>query len=316
MNLGNYLQAFSRLKASTQRLCGQYGCSPWSIYFDFFWSRLIYGVTPNEYIGWEFYAKNRRERNTYYTARHFHRYERILNSPDYYDTFWDKPKFLSCFSSFVKREWLNAAESSEDDILGFLKRHPDAIVKPTNQSSGKGIHHYEGESASMLKKANALLEERIIQINEMAIPNPSSVNSIRVYTILDREGIPHILSACMRVGGYGSTTDNFHSGGVAYPIDLQYGTIAKAGGDMNGIRHLFHPGTGARMIGFQVPEWSELVDYITRVATHIPEARMIAWDVAITPDGFDLIEGNYNGDPGILQTPMQKGLLRQIKKYK
>lgn len=30
------------------------------------------------------------------------------------------------------------------------------------------------------------------------------------------------------------------------------------------------------------------------------------WNVAITNDGFKLIEGNYNGYRGIIQTSMQK----------
>lgn len=316
MDIDKYTAAFERLKYSTQKLHEQYGYSPLAIYCDFFWARLVYGVTPNEYIGWAFYAKNRRARKTFYTARHFHRYEKILNSPKYYNTFWDKPKFLKAFAPFVKRAWLYVAEASDDAIKSFLKRYPDAIVKPTSQSSGKGIHHYQGESLDELRALDSLLEESIVQSKELSDPNPSSVNSIRIYTILDRNVIPHILSACVRVGGFGSVTDNFHSGGVAYPVDIQYGTVSMGGGNLNGDRLLYHPGTNFKMVGFHVPNWNDLVEFIGKVATQIPEARMVAWDVAITDDGFELIEGNYNGDPGILQTPMQKGLLRQINKYK
>lgn len=229
MDLSKYTTAFSRLKSASKGLREQYGGSSLTIYWDFFWSRLIYGVTPNEYIGWAFYAKNRRARKSFYTARQFHRYEKHLNSPKYYDTFWDKPKFFKAFAPFVKRDWLYVAEATDEAINDFLIRYPDAIVKPTSQSSGKGIHHYQGETVEELRKLDTLLEKSIVQIKEMSEPNPSSVNSIRIYTMLDRNKASHILSACVRVGGYGSTTDNFHSGGVAYPIDLQYGAIAMGG---------------------------------------------------------------------------------------
>ena len=69
------------------------------------------------------------------------------------------------------------------------------------------------------------------------------------------------------------------------------------------------------MIGFEVPNWSGLVDFVTKATQVFPTARMIAWDVAILEDGFELIEGNYNGDPGFMQTPSNTGKKREIYSY-
>lgn len=160
-----------------------------------------------------------------------------------------------------------------------------------------------------------MLEECINQCKELSSLNPSSVNTIRVYTILDNNCIPHILSASVRVGGVGSTTDNFHSGGVGYPIDIEHGVVSGAGADMMGQRYIFHPGTSVKIIGFEIPRWEALVEFVFRACAVLPTARLIAWDIAVTENGFEMVEGNYDGDPGFMQTPMEKGSLYQIKRY-
>lgn len=313
--MGKYKDAFGRLQYALDAISERYGCYKLSLYLDAMWANIRYGVTPNEYIGWEFYAKSGRERKTFYTARDFHNYEPKLNAKEHYHVFWDKQKFNEVFKDFIGRDWLYVPDSTKEDVDDFLAKHDKVIVKPTSMSSGKGIHVYAGESYEALKSSGALIEDCIKQVEIMALPNPSSVNSIRVYTMLDRDGAPHILSACMRVGGAGSTTDNFHSGGVAYPIDTEFGVIVNGGGNLKGERYYYHPGTNFKMIGFEIPRWSELVDFVNRAATLLPMARMIAWDVAITESGFAMIEGNYNGDPGIMQTPMRKGCKYMINKY-
>ncbi len=69
------------------------------------------------------------------------------------------------------------------------------------------------------------------------------------------------------------------------------------------------------MIGFEVPNWQDLIDFILRATQVFPTSRMIAWDVAVLENGFEMIEGNYNGDPGFMQTPSNSGKKREILKY-
>lgn len=88
-----------------------------------------------------------------------------------------------------------------------------------------------------------------------------------------------------------------------------------AGRTITGENCLYYPGTGTKLIGFEVPNWKGLVDYIYKATQVFPTARMIAWDVAVLEDGFEMIEGNYNGDPGFMQTPSNTGKKREILKY-
>lgn len=174
---------------------------------------------------------------------------------------------------------------------------------------------YAGEAAEQLTEQKALLEEFVRQHPALSALNPTSVNTVRVYTILDRTGAVHILSASLRVGGFGSPVDNFHSGGVGYPIDPERGVVMAAGKTMLGELCLYHPSTGAEVIGFEIPNWQALLDFVFRAARQLPTARMIAWDVAVLLDGFEMIEGNCNGDPGLMQTPSETGKRSEILRH-
>lgn len=316
MRLSSYTNGLKRLTRTLLPVTEHYGKPKLYFWFDALWANIRYGVTPNQYIGFRIYEKSGLERAEFYTHRQHKRFEAALNDPKYYDTFWDKEKFNAAFKDFIHRDWLYCADSTEDEVRQFLDGHKKIMVKPTSASSGKGIHVYKSEESPVeLIAGKVLLEDFVVQHHKMSELNHSSVNTVRVYTILDRSNIPHILSASIRVGGVDSEVDNFHSGGVGYPLDIEHGIVMAAGRAITGENCLYHPGTGAKMIGFEVPNWKELVEYIFRATQVFPTARMIAWDVAVLEDGFEMIEGNYNGDPGLMQTPSNTGKKRVILKY-
>ncbi len=48
------------------------------------------------------------------------------------------------------------------------------------------------------------------------------------------------------------------------------------------------------MVGYQLPEWDYVIDFVKQLAVVIPECRIIEWDIAITDKGVDVIEGNHD----------------------
>ncbi len=120
------------------------------------------------------------------------------------------------------------------------------------------------------------------------------------------------LSCSIRAGGSSAEVDNYHSGGVGYPIDIDTGVISGYGTNIAGDKFLFHPSTNAKVIGFEIPNWEELKNYIATLNQKIPDARMIAWDIAVLEDGFEIVEANFGGDHGFMQAPIKKGLKRTI----
>ena len=316
MSSSSYTNGFRHLRQALKPIAKQYGRAVSYFLTDAFFAHIRHGVTPNQYIGFCFYAKSSTERREYYTRRDFKRFEKQLNSQEHYNTFWNKNEFNKAFAQFVQRDWIYCGNSTEEEIARFISGHAKVIVKPQDKSSGKGVHILKNEdSPQLLAGSRVLIEEYIDQHHSIAEINPSSVNSVRIYTLLDRNHYPHILSAMLRAGGQGSEVDNYHSGGVVYPLDIETGVVFAPGRSIKGETYIFHPGTEAKVIGLEIPDWDGLKKFVFDAATLFPDARMIAWDIAVLENGFEMIEANYNGDPGMMQTPGGKGKKREILKY-
>ena len=116
--------------------------------------------------------------------------------------------------------------------------------------------------------------------------NPSSINTIRFITFLDLEGV-HILSACVRMGGEGSRTDNFSTGGVACGIDSN-GRLKKYGYDQQYNKYSVHP-NGHIFAGTQIPNYETAKEFVKTLARRFGHFRIISWDIVITPDYSPLI---------------------------
>src|SRR5690606_37009534 len=89
------------------------------------------------------------------------------------------------------------------------------------------------------------------------------------------------------------------SGGLFIPIDLQTGGLTKSGTQsmkFGGQKLSEHPNTGFVFAGFQVPYLDEAKKLCLRLCEILPN-RLIGWDIAITPEGPVVIEGNP--EPGI-----------------
>ena len=221
--------AFQRLRSAAYRIANNEGGGSFLIIMDALWCFVRYGMTPNEYLGWNVWKLSGRERQKYYTARDSAKYEPLFNPEQYRHFFDNKVDFNRKFHDFVRRDWIYSAECTEEEITNFIMAHDKVIIKPIGLSSGRGIFVMNKEKyvnwGGKSDMTNCLIEEFIQQHPDMARLNPSSVNSIRIYTLRKRDGTPLILSASVRVGGKGAEVDNYHAGGVGYPIDVESGII-------------------------------------------------------------------------------------------
>ncbi len=153
------------------------------------------------------------------------------------------------------------------------------------------------------KSQGFLLEERVVGHPEMARFNPSSLNTCRILTFLDKSGKAEILYAIMRIGGLGKNTDNWHAGGISAAVDKQTGIIGEGmvRPEFGGTTHTAHPGTGLTFAGETVPFWEETCELLEKAARLTPFTYTVGWDVAATPTGPVLIEANFNWSPFIIQ---------------
>lgn len=147
-----------------------------------------------------------------------------------------------------------------------------------------------------------VVQERVEQHPDMAALHPSSVNTLRL-TTAHVDGRAHLFSAVVRVGTGGSIVDNWSSGGLLLYADPASGRLGgralyklgmAPGG--SGVAVRSHPDTGVEFDGYSVPMFEEAVDLVVRFHDDLGPLVMVAWDVAVTPTGPTVVEGNTHPD--------------------
>lgn len=111
-------------------------------------------------------------------------------------------------------------------------------------------------------------------------------------TFTDKEGKVHIVNVLLRVGRGESITDNAHVGGIACVVDLQTGRLKGAGRTFRDEIFECHPTTGIEFNNFQVPQFKQCIAFVKDLASEVPAARLVGWDVVITPNGLEVLEAN------------------------
>ena len=127
---------------------------------------------------------------------------------------------------------------------------------------------------------------------EMAVWNPSSVNTLRLPCIL-YQGKFTVLGPFFRTGRKGSIVDNAGAGGVFACVDAATGMLNSDGVDEKGRYYEKHPDSGLAFKGWQIPRWNEAVALAEEIQRTMPQEVYVGWDLALTPDGWVLVEGNW-----------------------
>lgn len=78
---------------------------------------------------------------------------------------------------------------------------------------------------------------------------------------------------------------------------------------------LAHPDTNVRFNDIVLPYWPELKETVTRAASMVSGLPYIAWDVAITPEGPCIVEGNGRSDLSMVQTQGGGLMSPEIKQW-
>lgn len=284
-----------------------YGGSKLHWVLSMVWCLLRYGARPIDYVRFEFHKKSSRERDRYLTIC---RYFRLLKKfGAYNDDTHGKIAEYKTFSDFIHRPWIVADKDSEQQtIKEFTTKQGVVFAKPNLGEQGKGVMKIEASNDNAInelldecKNTSYVVEGVIEQAPEIAAINPSSVNTIRAYTLLKKNGETEILGIMLRVGRKGSLVDNWGSGGIGYDFDIETGVCVGYGRDKQNNPYVFHPDSNVQMVGFHLPNFETLKKTIIELSHLAPEARFVGWDIAITIDGYELVEMNCPGGHDFLQ---------------
>lgn len=285
----------------------KYGIKWWLVIVSELWCGLRYGAKPVDYVRFEFYKKNHCERNRYLTT---YRYRKLLRSFGYYnETTFGKIAEYKTFADYIHRQWIVADKDTDPHVIkDFIAKQGVVFAKPDHGDQGKGVMKIKADDSYAIeellkdcKQGAFVVEGAIEQSPEIATINPSSVNTVRAYSMLKKNGETEILGIMLRVGRKGSHVDNWGSGGIGYDFDIYTGVCVGYGRDKKNNPYIFHPDSNVQMVGYRLPDFENLQKTIIELSHQVPEARFVGWDIAITPNGYELVEMNCPGGHDFLQ---------------
>lgn len=236
---------------------------------------------------------------TKYTSDKMSEVMRRINPPEVAELFSDKALFDARFEKYLGREWICPRDCTPQQLGAFLQKHTDAIAKPRAGKGGFSVEELSPPaSAQELDRLHArlieedkIVEEHIRQHPEVSGFYPNAVNTIRMTTFYTENG-PVLLAPLIRIGRGGGVADNFDSGGVLTMLDVETGRMLSGAMNKQYVWFDAHPESGKKFEGFVVPHWDKVRALCLAAAEEEPRAAYIGWDVAITPEGCVLVEGN------------------------
>lgn len=225
-----------------------------------------------------------------------------VNSPRARRTLTNKYEAYNLFSKYYGRrvELISSKELKGDKGLEKLKtfvceKNGQYIVKPIGLSQGKGIKILSSlsEIVDYMKTLSGgeIIEELIVQDESMAVFNPTSVNTLRIHTASYGNGEVDVLWPCLRMGRAGSVVDNAGAGGIFAAIDAKTGKTISAIDESRNVWTI-HPDSKIDLIGVTIPRWGEAVALVKELAKTLPDAGFVGWDLALTKEGWVMVEGN------------------------
>ena len=281
------------------------------------------GCDEEEYFGYEFYRRTDEERDAYLTRVRRNALAQKVGDVDAALTIpGNKVLFNMLFGEFLRRKWINPTAASPEAFVDFVRQQGEVLVKASIFCSGQGIYKYrytdEASARALYKElygGGYVVEEVLRQHPEMDRINPHVINTVRVATYTDADDV-HILAAAIRTSNHADgCIDSLHAGGCACPVDTKTGVITADAFNNDFVRLSEHPLTHVRFKGFQIPMWEEAMETVraaSRRAYELPQCRILGWDLAFTPDGVAIIEGNWKQGCDLIQYG-QGGIYHQLK---
>ncbi|MET1027328.1 MAG: sugar-transfer associated ATP-grasp domain-containing protein [Dongiaceae bacterium] len=200
----------------------------------------------------------------------------------------------------------------------------DLFVKPRRNKGAKGTGLYlylggdihlapDGRQLSrpaLLEQVAAQSAERSLMIQPRLVNHPllrdlagQSLLAIRLITCMDADRRPVVTHAmlrilCMLEPDWPTKIE------LAAEIDLDTGMLGQVTADKKELAVAWldvHPITEAEIAGRVIPCWDEVKAQVLRAHGAFSDRFIIGWDIACTPDGPVVLEGNSYPDVEFLQ---------------
>jgi hypothetical protein len=214
----------------------------------------------------------------------------------------------------------NDSEATVDEVIELLESQGRLAAKPVSASGGKGFMKLEYQDGSFrvlgTERSRSEVSALIRGFDDYIVTDyvqahrlirriyPDTANLLRVVFINPNGHAPALIGSIMRFGLAASGgVDSAGSGAIFCGVDLDTGRLT-------GPRRLIgrsvepvgtHPDTGEPIEGFVLPHWAMIRHEITTIGRAFPQLVHLGYDIAITDDGFKIIEINSLSDIKLAQ---------------
>ncbi len=182
----------------------------------------------------------------------------------------------------------------------FIKKQSDSsggkfIFKVSWQKLKENPKELEELFKSVLS-SSFIFQEEVQQHEAISRINPFCVNSLRIESFTNKDNVSRVFSGILRLGFRDSYVDNTSMGGAFVGIDFQKGVLKRlALSDFSNGRartYAEHPYSKITFEGYPIPYFDEIMELVIKASQLVPQVKVVGWDIAITPDGPMIIEGN------------------------
>lgn len=286
----------------------------------------IYNISILEYFQFRFFEIDSKEKKNYAGTGFMYEYQHKMNPKNKRDILDDKIKFYAKYKKLIAHKVYNIQELKNEKYLLnelFSNETRKIVFKTSNGKCGaqveiRRIKDFSANSTIdyMIDKKYDIIEEFVNQHPLLNNLSPAAVNTVRIFTQLDKNDKVEILGCRLRIS-VNSNVDNLAAGNLAAAIDEKIGIVIGDGvySDITKKDESIHPITKIPIKGFKIPFWKETVKLAKDAALLYKQNRSVGWDIAITEDGPDLIEGNHDWCKLLWQLPVKEGLKPLLLKY-
>ncbi len=196
-----------------------------------------------------------------------------------------------------------------EDLLNCIKRERQVALKMASSDHGVGFYKLSYSEQFEIDNEAVSIEQFVAFLNALddylvteyvvaheAIRSISSgaLNTVRVMVVKEDSRNAKLTNAVVKFSTLASgQVDNIQRGGIIAKVNVLTGEFSNAKKVVNNI--FFdcerHPDSNLEIKG-HLPHWQEMSEKLVEISQHLAPLTYLGYDIAITDDGFKIIEIN------------------------
>lgn len=287
---------------------------------DIFWTKFLPKEALEEFIDYRWYdvynnLDNRSSDLKYYIPDTFYYafIDEYFTNPQWSNPCDDKNLYDLLFHDILRPQTIirkigslildeNYNKLTLEEAIIRCSSYPSVIFKTSKFScGGSGINFWDANESTerikeILNTSTHLIGQEIVkQHPELKKLNSTSLNTIRILTLLQKDKVK-ILSSVVRMGKIkGARVDNASSGGIVCGINEE-GRLKELAYDTQANSYSIHP-NGTKFQDIVIPNFDQCIALVEKLSYRVADiTRLVSWDLAIDENGNTiLIEFNTSG---------------------